>query len=102
MIKLTESKLIRLIREASGDTYYLHEIEDIITLLKQEVLEQILQGNSVELLGVGVFKPLKVKSREWKSPKTGEVIKAGGYVKPTFAVSPFLIKKFKKETQTDV
>lgn len=99
MAKTSENKLISLIREASGDSYYLHEIDDIITLLKQEIVDQILKGNSVELYSLGVFSPQKVKERLWNDPKTGNKRMVGGYTKPVFKMSNALVQEFKKETR---
>jgi len=88
--KINTKALLSLISEYD-ETYLKYEVQDVLRLFTEVLQEQLQQGNSVKLQGIGTFHPKPNLSKNYRLP-TGELCKSEGSVGVRFAPDAFLIK----------
>jgi len=87
--KINTKELTRLV--ANHIDYNLYEVSDVLKGLSDVIQEQLRQGNSVKLQGLGTFHPKPNLSKNYRLP-TGELFKSEGSMGVRFAPDAFLIK----------
>ena len=60
--------------------------EKVINMFTSSVIDAIIKGNEISLIGFGSFSVQKVEAREGRNPRTGNALKIGAYNQPKFKV----------------
>jgi len=87
--KINTKELTKLI--SNEIDYNIYEVSDVLKGLSDVIQEQLQQGNSVKLQGLGTFHPKPNLSKNYRLP-TGELCKSEGSMGVRFAPDAFLVK----------
>lgn len=88
---MTRSELIEKLTETAHITP--HEAEACISILLDEIVEALSDGNRVELRGFGVFTTRQRRARRGRNPRTGESVEVEAKAVPFFKAGKDLRKK---------
>lgn len=87
---ITKADIVDEISKESGLTKL--ETKKVVDGVIDKVIENIADGNRIELRGFGVFKSKSRKPRMARNPKTGEIVPLDERYVPVFKPSPTFFK----------
>lgn len=88
---ITKADLVNEISEATGLTKI--ETKAVVDGVFQTVIQNVADGNRIELRGFGVFNNKSRKPRMARNPKTGELVPLDKRFVPVFKPSPEFTQK---------
>jgi integration host factor subunit beta len=81
---MNKSQLVELL--AKTENLKLKTAEEIVNTVFKEMEKSLVNGNRVEIRGLGSFKIKQYGSYDGRNPKTGKIIKVHGKKLPFFKV----------------
>jgi DNA-binding protein HU-beta len=81
---MNKTELIAAIAEKSGLTK--KDAEKALTAFEKTVVESLVAGERVQLVGFGTFDVAERAERDGRNPKTGEVMRIAASKSPRFKV----------------
>jgi len=79
---MNKSELIDVVAAKTGHTKT--DTEKTLSALLETLIDTVAQGDSVNLMGFGTFKPVERDAREGRNPATGETIRIEASRTPKF------------------
>lgn len=79
---VTKSELVQRVAERSGVSQA--AASRVVNGLLGVISESLAQGDTINLVGFGSFKPIKRRARQGRNPKTGETVAIPGRIHPKF------------------
>lgn len=79
---MTKAELVSVIAEKTGTTK--RQTQEMIDAFTDAIADAFAKGETVRLVGFGTFEPKKRAARTYINPQTGEKIKRGATLVPTF------------------
>ncbi|HGJ5868538.1 HU family DNA-binding protein [Arsenophonus nasoniae] len=79
---MNKTELINKVSEKSGLTK--KDAEKAVNAFTKTVTEALKSGNSVQLVGFGIFQVKQRAARDGRNPKTGEALKIAAANVPSF------------------
>lgn len=93
--KLTQEELIKVMREACGETTTKAGMERAFKALFTKIGDEMVEGRSVTIQKFGTFSTIETKERTGRNPRTNEPLTIPAGRKPKFAASATLKARFK-------
>ena len=92
--KIHNNELIRLIVKRCNGTYLIHEVQDCLEMVFEELEYQMRNGHDIEVRGFGTFSTKFMPSRERMNLKTMKPMMSKEVHKPKFSFSRSIRERF--------